>query len=57
MMLRYSFKLEAEATAIEAAVEKTLSDGILTCDLAKQGQPFASTEEMGNLVVSHVKRD
>ena len=32
-MLRYSFKLEAEAAAIEAAVEKTIAEGNLTADL------------------------
>jgi 3-isopropylmalate dehydrogenase len=32
-MLRYSFKLEAEATAVEAAVERTIASGQLTADL------------------------
>ena len=56
MMLRYSFKLKAEAAAIEEAVEKTLSDAHRTRDLAKEGQPFASTEEMAQYVVNHIKR-
>ena len=57
MMLRYSFKLEAEAAAIERAVEITLSDGHRTRDLAKQGQPFALTEEIGQQVVKNIKHD
>ena len=32
-MLRYSFKLESEALAIEAAVEKTIAEGRVTGDL------------------------
>jgi len=55
MMLRYSFNLEAEAAAIEKAVEKAMSDGHRTSDLAKPGQPFASTEEMGHHVAIQIK--
>jgi 3-isopropylmalate dehydrogenase len=33
MMLRYSFKLESEASAIEAAVEQTITDGARTADI------------------------
>ena len=33
MMLRYSFKLEAEAESIEKAVEQTITDGARTADL------------------------
>jgi 3-isopropylmalate dehydrogenase len=56
MMLRYSFKLEAEAAAIEQAVESALSEGHRTSDLAKGNQPFVTTEEMGGQVVSYIKR-
>ena len=56
MMLRYSFKLEAEAVAIEAAVEKALSDGHRTSDLAKGDQQFVTTEQMGQQVVSYIER-
>ena len=34
MMLRHSFKLEAEAAAIEAAVERSITEGARTADLA-----------------------
>ena len=33
MMLRYSFNMEHEANQIEAAIKKTLEDGVLTADL------------------------
>merc|ERR1712176_598075 len=37
MMLRYSFNLEAEAAAIEMAVEDVLKAGVLTGDLLASG--------------------
>ncbi|MCF2671148.1 MAG: 3-isopropylmalate dehydrogenase [Butyricicoccus sp.] len=50
MMLRYSFGLQAEADAIEAAVEKTLNDGYRTADIAAPGQTPLSTSEMGRII-------
>jgi 3-isopropylmalate dehydrogenase len=50
MMLRYSFSLEAEAAAIEAAVEKVLDMGYRTGDIAKKGEKVVGTVEMGNLI-------
>merc|ERR1712226_1685696 len=38
MMLRYSFGLEAEAIAIETAVEQTMMAGVLTGDLLEEGK-------------------
>jgi outer membrane receptor protein involved in Fe transport len=37
LMLRHSFGLEAEAKAIELAVEKTVADGVRTADIAGGG--------------------
>jgi 3-isopropylmalate dehydrogenase len=56
MMLRYSFKLEVEASSVERAVELTLEAGHRTRDLAKSGEGFVSTEEMGSHVGSHIER-
>lgn len=56
MMLRYSFKLETEAAAIEEAVELTLAGGLRTIDLVKRGERFVTTEEMGRQVVGHLPR-
>lgn len=61
MMLRYSFKLETEAKAIEAAVNKVLDDGWRTGDIAgdiasvKAAGKLAGTQQMGKLVVDAIK--
>ncbi len=53
MVLRHSAKLEAEASAIEAAVDKVLAEGHRTADLVRSGEPgqqVATTRQMGRLV-------
>ena len=50
MMLRHSFGLEAEATAIENAVGAALNSGVRTADIAGGGEKAVSTTEMGNAV-------
>lgn len=55
LLLRYSFGLEQEAQAIEAAVERVLEDGYRTPDLAKAGDKVLGTEEMGDAVVAALK--
>jgi 3-isopropylmalate dehydrogenase len=45
MMLRYSLKLEAEAAAVEQAVERVLADGARTADIAPRGGAYISTGE------------
>lgn len=59
MLLRYSFGLEKEAAAIEAAVEKVLDDGWRTGDIAGSaadrtalGPKLVGTKKMGDLVVA-----
>ncbi len=47
MMLRYSFKLEAEAAAIEAAVERTIADGARTADIGGK----LSTKQMADEII------
>ncbi|MGH9406437.1 MAG: 3-isopropylmalate dehydrogenase [Terriglobia bacterium] len=49
LMLRYSFKREAAALAIEAAVEKVLKRGVRTAEIAGRGRSV-STSRMGDLV-------
>ncbi|MER3412678.1 MAG: 3-isopropylmalate dehydrogenase [Armatimonadota bacterium] len=51
MMLRFSFKMDEEADAIERAVERTLNDGVRSRDLGG----FASTSEVGDAVVARLK--
>jgi len=50
MMLRYSLDLEKEALDIEAAVEKVLSKGYRTGDIASEGKTVVGTKEMGQLI-------
>jgi 3-isopropylmalate dehydrogenase len=52
MMLKYSFHLEKEASAIDNAVEKVLGAGLRTADLAKKGAKYVSCVEMGAAVVN-----
>jgi 3-isopropylmalate dehydrogenase len=53
MLLRHSLALEAEASAIEQAVEHTLADGLRTPDLAA-GAASVGTAAMGQAVASRV---
>lgn len=54
MLLRYSLKLEAEAAAVERAVEKTLEDGARTADIAPRGTAFQSTSEYAQSVIAQL---
>ncbi|MBZ5719708.1 MAG: 3-isopropylmalate dehydrogenase [Acidobacteriia bacterium] len=56
MLLRHSFRLEAEATSVEAAVADVLSAGHRTRDLAKPGQEPISTSQMGNFTAAAIKQ-
>lgn len=53
MMLRYSFGLMEEATAIENAVDAVLADGYHTSDIAGDGEPVG-TVEMGKLICDRI---
>jgi 3-isopropylmalate dehydrogenase len=55
MMLRYSFKLEAEAECIEAAVASVIESGLRTRDLARTGQAAVGTAEMGRSIAAAIK--
>jgi len=55
MMLRYSFRLEAEAVCVESAVKQVLGRGHRTRDLTQPPQPAAHTAEMGRLVADAVR--
>ena len=53
LMLRHSFGLDAEASAIEAAVSKAISDGIRTGDIACGG-PSVGTKAMGAAILARL---
>lgn len=50
LMLRYSFKLEEPARAIERAVRQVLAEGYRTPDIMSEGCKKVGTQEMGRLV-------
>lgn len=52
MMLRYSLGMAEAADRIEAAVQKVLSQGLRTVDIASEGTQTVNTEAMGNAVVA-----
>ncbi len=54
MLLRYSFNLETEAKAVEAAVLAVLEAGYRTPDIAEAGKKTVGTKEMGDLVAGKV---
>lgn len=52
MLLRHSLRLEAEAAAIEAAVDRAITDGCRTVDLSVENS--LSTEEMKRAIVERL---
>lgn len=55
MMLRYSFDLDQEALAVEAAVQQVLTEGFRTSDIMAEGCTQVGTEEMGRLICERIK--
>ncbi|MFM7174958.1 MAG: isocitrate/isopropylmalate family dehydrogenase, partial [Caldilinea sp.] len=54
MLLRHSLGLEAEAQAVEAAVDAVLAAGIRTGDIADPKSEVVGTTTMGDLVAAHL---
>ncbi len=54
MMLKYSFDMDAESDAVEAAVNQVLDDGIRTVDIYSDGMTKVSCSEMGEKVAAAV---
>ncbi len=54
MMLRYSFDLDKEADAIDAAVDKVLKEGFRTGDIISEGCKKVGCTEMGSLIVERI---
>lgn len=55
MMLRYSFGLNAEADAIEAAVTEVLDAGYRTPDIYSEGTIKVGTKKMGRIISEKIK--
>lgn len=54
MMLRYSLDLDKEADAVEAAVQKVLTEGYRTVDIMAEGMKQVGTKEMGDLIAERI---
>jgi 3-isopropylmalate dehydrogenase len=54
MMLRYSLGQEKAAEDIEAAVQRTLSDGYRTADIRSEGTKLVGTREMGEAIIQRL---
>ncbi len=54
MMLRYSFKLAAEADNIEQAVDAVLAEGWHTADMAGESEKSLGTVEIGQLICKNI---
>jgi 3-isopropylmalate dehydrogenase len=54
LLLRHSLRLEAEAAAVERAVEDTINAGYRTADIATPQHMPVSTGRMGEAVVQHL---
>ncbi len=55
MMLKYSFDMDAESDAVEAAVDRVLNEGIRTADIYSDGMTKVTCSEMGERVAAAVK--
>ena len=55
LLLRYSFDMEEEAAAIEAAVERVLAKAGRTPDIKVEGRPVISTSEMGDALIAELE--
>jgi 3-isopropylmalate dehydrogenase len=55
MMLRYSFRMEAVAEAVETAIEKVLKRGVRTPELPGRKRPV-TTSRMGDLIAEEIRK-
>lgn len=55
MMLRFSFDLEKEADAVEAAVKQVLKDGYRTVDIMSEGKSRVGCIQMGDLIAERIR--
>ena len=55
MMLRFTFDLDKEADAMEAAVQQVLKDGYRTGDIMSEGCTLVGTVQMGDLIAERIQ--
>jgi 3-isopropylmalate dehydrogenase len=56
MMLAYAFQLDKEAEAVEQAILRTLEQGYRTRDIQAAGTKVVGTVEMGDLIVTQLRK-
>ena len=54
MLLRYSFDMDKEADAVEAAVDKALKDGYRTGDIMSDGMKHVTCSGMGDVIAANI---
>ena len=54
MMLRFTFDLDTEAAAVEAAVQQVLKEGYRTVDIMSEGCSQVGTVKMGDLITERI---
>lgn len=57
LMLRYSLKLDREATAVERAVDDAIELGLRTPDTARPGEKTSATTVVGDAIAQAVRRE
>lgn len=55
MLLRYSFKMDREADAVESAVNAVLEAGFRTGDIMSEGMTLVSCSEMGSKIAENIQ--
>ena len=55
MMLRFTFDLDKEADAVEAAVQQVLKDGYRTGDIMSESCTMVGTAQMGDLIAERIR--
>jgi 3-isopropylmalate dehydrogenase len=53
-MLRHSFGLHDAAQAVEQAVDAVLAEGLRTRDLCAEGEPAATTRQIGDAIAARI---
>ena len=53
-MLLEHLGLDREGSAVRTAVDKALTEGVVTEDLAAQGERRYSTSEVGDFIAAHI---
>lgn len=55
LLLRHSLELDEEADAVETAIQRALTDGARTADIATDGEKVLTTSEMSAAIIQHLQ--